>query len=229
MPGAKQNDIKAKLDGMNQVPEGCLFNSEETWQKLEAKLQKQKSKKPALWFYAAAMIIALIVTGFFLQNNNTVRNKNTPGKEKSIVSQPLRTLQLPKQESKREVQTVKNTITPAGHTQALVRKTQPAVAEPLQPKTSVVLEEKKEQTMMLPDTNKAIVMMAPPKRKFRIAHINELRTPETIPMQQSTANNPIVYKRSILSTVTEEPLYAEEKLIQRKKMKSILSLVSSSQ
>ena len=40
MPGEKQNEIKAKLDGMSAIPEGFGFNHEQTWQRLDGQLNR---------------------------------------------------------------------------------------------------------------------------------------------------------------------------------------------
>jgi len=231
MPGAELNNIKSKLDGMQDVPGGYLFNQDQVWHGLEAKLQKKKSKTRLSWIYAAAMIVALgVVSSFLFRKHFTTEN-----------NKGVKTISVREAESKSTVNLVQG-----GHEIDRVEKINNLKP---QPKKDVALSHmirvapievrsivpegesvtNNAEVALNPDTVKAVVSVTPQKPKFKIAHVNELRNADQITSQQNAVINSIAYKKPILSTVSEEPLNSDEKLITRKKSKNILSVFSSSQ
>jgi hypothetical protein len=222
MPGEKQNEIKAKLDGMSTLPEEFCFNPEQTWRRLNEQLNRPK-KKYLAWIYAAAIILLIAGSFFVIQIGSQNRNLAVPIHYPSKSSK-VKTVVQPKKEEEANnvivhyVPTAKN----ISHSVVKVEQTKPLV-------DSIVVEQ---PIAVFPSavkvdsvTNTIAIVKS---TKFRIAHINELNTNEPFfDLPKPKAGVALLNRRNI-SELTE-PTVEEKALVQRKQKTLFSFLISSSQ
>ena len=223
MPAGKQNNIRDRLNTMNSLPEGVVFDPNATWEKLEAKMQARPGRKYHYWYHAAAVLF-LAICGFLLVNDGGRKTNE----DDTLVQRPANRTQ-PTIITISEVQ--KNSAVPAEKNAGRQKErsrwestrdnkdTFPVLSDIMIPLISTVVEPQA-------DTLSLVKFEEPPKKKFRIAHINELGTPEPLNVLPSKTN--LVVKRPPFSTISEVPLPDEERIMTKKK-RAALFLTSSSQ
>lgn len=223
MLGEKQNEIKAKLDGMSTVPEDFGFNHEQTWRRLNEQLNRPK-KKYLAWLYAAAILLLIAGSYLVIQNASVNRNLALPTHHPSKSSN-VKAIVQPKNEEQA------NTVT-APYVRT-AKKASQSVLKVEQIKAAVDFIIAEHPIVVLPSATesdtvtKTLATANPPK--FRIAHINELNTNEPLfDLPKPKAGVAFLNRRNI-SELTE-PITVEEKTFVQRKQKTLFSfLISSSQ
>jgi hypothetical protein len=233
MPGEKQNEIKNRLEAMNEVPEGFQFDRAGTWLKLQPALSAGRSRIRA-WYWSAAAVLFLFVCGMMFFK---------PGKGLAFLPAEVVTVE-PLQPSAQPgiLKAEKPGVVPleVADGKNIDRRKRPAAGQHMPKATDTgKLKEKLTEGMVLygeqgkapdKDTTHLVAVVAPQKAKYRIAHINELNQEETVqtPPQQKEARMVFV-KRNMQAAGYEEAPVGEEKPAMLKRKKLFSALVSSSQ
>jgi len=182
----KEFHWKNKLEELEGLP-GQMFNKEIVWEKLYARLQpKKKDKKMAWYWVAAACLFFALCVSFFLSNKkeNVLVKNNIPQKKINSSSLPLIikdtsavTTSLSKNENKITTHSI-NKIEKINT--AINHKTIPTEIVQNKKEESIV-QEIKNNAVILPDTSASIVTNSPEKKKLKVVHINELGVPVSEP------------------------------------------------
>lgn len=159
------------------------------WEKLQEKLQPGRKKRPiVLWGRAAAILVLLAVSLFFL-----LRKNGSPEKAEVAKASPPETPSLQKE---KPAIVVKESGPPA--TVAIKQEAAPAIAREKKEKQHVAMQDEKVQKISIDPVQPVIVAVPEPilttvekkvndtpvvakaivpKRKLRVVHINELNAP----------------------------------------------------
>jgi hypothetical protein len=174
---SKMPDWKERLLQWEQA--GGLVEPKEDllWDKLQTRLQPKRTKRKVYFFRAAAIVLFLLAIGFlFLQKKQLPTSK--PVISKSPVQQPIQNpvvkketpTPVPPQSTTTQVQ-ARNS-----HKALLPNSYKEPIVEPEEEKIVLVepVPEMIEKQESLPAP---IVATAPPKKKIRVVHLNELDSP----------------------------------------------------
>jgi hypothetical protein len=84
MRTGKQNIIREKLNELDEIPEGFGFDQEETWQRLEMRMDSG-SQKPGLvlWFRRLIRAISTLVAGDVSESPNRRRSRKRLNEKKA--------------------------------------------------------------------------------------------------------------------------------------------------
>jgi hypothetical protein len=232
MPAEKQNNISGKLDALRSLPEGYSFRPDTVWNRLEPKLKKGAINYRAVFFAAASFLAVIIFIALPAKRNDQAGIADT--KPKSVVPNKAIieniTTGSSNMATSSEDESFKNTLTRKSI--APVRK-KSGVKEELVVITPAIPSHKPEEVPApeLRSETQAAVAVAPakPKRRFPIAHANELNQP--VPVEEE----PVVRSKTSFAFrkhTYEVPLPVtgfEEGFTERKKQKTIFPLLNSSQ
>lgn len=228
MPAEKQDNISGKLDAMRRLPEGYSFQAEKVWHKLEPQLKKSSVNYRAVFFAAAsflAVILFLTIPSKRHQDSGEVGVKpqqilpsnigseikgTVAGSEnkKSAARSGHHKILSPVEKSLTTKQTVQNVVIPTA---------------PQKPELNAVAGTATEiQT--------AVVVAVKPKRRFPIAHVNELNSavPVAEEEQVTRAKTSFAFRKHSYETTAPVANF-EEGFTEQKKPKSIFPLLNSSQ
>jgi len=183
---------KNKLDDTDSLPGEGIADKNAAWEKLHARLGGQPRRKIAIWYWAAASILLLVLIAVLLPkpattelatNNSQLITPHKPANQKpanavtetvNVVSTVPKTT-IPQQvhlQAQKMVTNVENepiSKAEANNTTAENIVTVPPVL----------------QLLPVADTPTNILAMAPVKKKLKVVHINELGDP--LPQQPAMA------------------------------------------
>ena len=223
MPAGKQNDLREKMNNLAAMPEGVHFDPAATWQQLEARLQRRSSRRPLYWYWAAAVFL-LLITGILLMRNQEspaaiepvtvqAKGKEEPPEQDPGIGKPVARVEVSQPQKKTQQKILVNKALSTS------KDSSPTIYQQSIPFQQTVLI-----TPLLDSS--AVAKDKPAKRKFKVAHINELSPPE--PLNVLPSKNNTAVKRPPFSTMSEVPFPDEDRMIPRKK-RTGLFLTSSSQ
>jgi len=180
MPTGKQNNlIKNKLNSLTEVPNDFHFSSFTAWQKLEAQLHKKRHLQTTKFFRTVAVCILLfILSCFFYFNLTNERNRKAEITQKgSELPKEVSLTQLPK--GLQTSLTIKEANPVIKTKKEVFIKPKPTVIEPvitiIDVDSNVVLEKNiSEKIPAVQSLSSVAIENKEPKRRFKIAHINEL-------------------------------------------------------
>jgi hypothetical protein len=183
---------KNKLDDIDSLPGDGIADKNAAWEKLHARLGGQPRRKIAIWYWAAASILLLVLIAVLVPrpattelatNNSQLITPQKPANEKPanelaetanlVTTVPKTTipqqvhLQAQKMVTTVENEPINNVV--ANNTTAEIIVTVPPVL----------------QLLPVADTPANILAMAPVKKKLKVVHINELGDP--LPQQPAMA------------------------------------------
>lgn len=179
MPTGKQNNlIKNKLDSLTEVPKDFHFSSAAAWQKLETQLHKKRYPQKTSLFGFAAVFILLFMLSCFFYFNITKEDSNRKAEITQKLEQPKNSLHIQSQKALQTSVNIKE-ASPGEKTKKEVLKTKQSVADPVNTiinvDSNVVLEKDiTEKIPVVQSLSSLAIESKEPKRRFRIAHINEL-------------------------------------------------------
>lgn len=76
MKAGKQNIIKKKLNELNEIPEGFHFDQQETWKRLEMRMDSGSQKGSlVLWFQRLIHAISKLAASDTIQSANRRRSR----------------------------------------------------------------------------------------------------------------------------------------------------------
>ena len=76
MKAGNQNIIKKKLNELNEIPEGFHFDQQETWKRLEMRMDSGSQKGSlVLWFQRLIRAISKLVASDTIQSANRRRSR----------------------------------------------------------------------------------------------------------------------------------------------------------
>ena len=233
MRAGKENNIKSRLDDLNEIPDSFHFDEYAVWQRLEARLKDQPQKKSYVWVYPVVGLCLLVV--FLELGAFYVFTRNDEG------FLPAKTVSIELFRSKANIQgtqTAKQEITPV--IKHVDKKHDDVVQSSkviIVPDTSKIKQTPVQEIQLAKnDTGKTVpleriqVTAATTKRKFPIAHLNEMpgENPPIVVAEQGKTKTAFL-KKKIPVIVYDPPPVGDERLIPRKKTRSLLNLKSSSQ
>jgi hypothetical protein len=230
MPAEKQNNISEKLDTLQQLPEGYKFSSDAVWNRLEPKLKKAAINYRAVFFAAASFLAVIIFIAIPSKRNDTTGKVNSKSEQilpaKMIVENPVVVTAENKKPGSESV----------NHKSTLpVEKIYPA-KKPVQ---DVVItqdnipdlqKEKQEPAPEIKTETQTAVVVVKSKRRFPIAHINELNS--VVPVEEepvTRSKTSFAFRKQTYETVPSPVVGFEDGFTERKKPKSIFPLLNSSQ
>jgi hypothetical protein len=227
MPGEKQNEISNKLNGMNSIPQGFRFDSDQTWQKLDAEMHGKPKRKLIFWLPAAVLLSAVIGGTVYFQVKSSHPNKDTR----------VTTLHPSKQQKQTPVEKEIVQLTNAKHIPVLKSAEQrqriPFEEKEIAQDTLVAFPAVTQVSNVLQDNLKDTVVAVASsvqKPRFKIAHVNELDVPVTTLPSSPKANTVLLIRKTNSTPEYNESSSVEEKVIAYKKQKTLIaSLINSSQ
>jgi hypothetical protein len=84
MKTGKQNIIKKKLNELNEIPEGFHFDQQETWQRLEMRMDSGSPKEGlVLWFQRLIRAVSRLFAGDTIQSANRRRSRKRLNEKKA--------------------------------------------------------------------------------------------------------------------------------------------------
>jgi hypothetical protein len=221
MPGEKQNSWQEKLDALQSVPIGFLFEKEKQWTSLEARLAQPRKKRYGL----AAACILLLLTAYLLYPSTKKIPASTISLQAPVVTPSVdhATNEVAEANKKDITQSTifksKNKIQKA----VIANRVDPTKSPDTIQQLSVVAVLTKD-TLSVATTVKAVS-----KRRFPIAHINELNSTTAMSLEQPQTkdrNTVVVQSRRY---ATQTFINAEERDLPHRRNKTLFSLISSSQ
>jgi hypothetical protein len=183
---------KNKLDDTDSLPGEGIADKNAAWEKLHARLGGQPRRKIAIWYWAAASILLLVLMAVLVPRPATTElatnNGQVTAPKKPANQNPANAVA----ETANVVSTVPKTSIPQQvHVQP--RKIETTV-ENVPTNNVLVNNNTAENTVTVPpvlqllsvaDTSAKILAMAPVKKKLKVVHINELGDP--LPQQPAMA------------------------------------------
>jgi hypothetical protein len=185
----KQTDSfywKNKLEALDSLPEAVLADKNAAWEKLHHRLQEKKTGNKAIWYWAAAGLLAALVMPWMIANkkenglvksiplqkeNRAIPATHMPALQEEPVAVILSALPTKDQPVKKIHGSTagKNMLTLTG-------------AAPAASKVTAV------ETIPAPTVNitapagvlSSLISIAAVKKQLRVVHINELETPPAI-------------------------------------------------
>jgi hypothetical protein len=250
MRAGKQNDIKTKLDELAELPEGFHFNQEAVWQKMEPSLDKGQFKRKRIYGLYAASIAALCLVAvslffIFRKTGNKTGNEIYTGSMLQNLSKRVYYVRTygtisgldenNGQQKKAGGDSLLKHLTRQQHNpQQRIPYSNPA-------KNSPSTDSVKQQLLLIPDPvivqqtitfppDSNSMVIAKPKRKFRISHINELEKDGMImPIRDPEKERLALFKRKRPPGLFEDFVNGDERTVSPKKPRTLLSLISTNQ
>jgi hypothetical protein len=173
------NELREKIEGMNDVPSAFTFNPSAKWQQLENKLQPSPSKKRIVWWYWAAASLFIIFSTLLWLNGGNHTEVATTSNSSKIITPRINKIQqnaIVKQSKTHESISLKTTKTSVNNIAAIADKADTVEVEkmPVLTVSNLMVADiaNMVDTVVQKNNTKAVVVNAKPKRK--VIHINEL-------------------------------------------------------
>ncbi len=166
-------EVKEKLESLNPLSGGIVFGKEEAWDKLQARMDKKPARKIAFSYRLAAAAVLLLcvsVIGYYFYPEKQIASSQplnpitTPDTEHTVVSTTaIEPVTIAEQEKETDITHIKKDVP---HARFVVRE-QPITIAP-EPAVDTVIPEP------ITVVNVPKKPAAPPIKKMRVVHINDL-------------------------------------------------------
>jgi hypothetical protein len=184
----KQNNPsgwKGKLDELDCLPGETIPDNNASWQKLQGRLQEKKRSRKALWYWAAAVVLPVLMLSFWLIS----RKENELTAALPVQEQTRKTITevLPVQDNDTVAAMVvmQNEKKPFVNTNKGIEHEIPGSTVIKEPITGTITDDTTAFVKITPviiplapvDTSVTAVAIQPVKKKLKVVHINELNEP----------------------------------------------------
>jgi hypothetical protein len=199
MPAGKQNNsLAGNLDNLQALPKGFRFHSDEVWNKLERGLKPNK-RKYLLYYTAASVLIFTVLTVTLTWKSNISYPVNV---KRPIASMQIKTPianNVTRKENRKAIDTKLEKASINLHhdrniSRGIVLVEPFIVAEAASPALDV------DSVKLIQPTVTTVAV--PIKRKFHIAHINELN-------EQPHENEPIITRTASAYPFKKQLIYSQ--------------------
>jgi len=234
MRAGKENNIKSRLDALNEIPDSFHFDEQAVWERLQARLKDQPQKRSYVWIYPVVglcLLVLFLELGFFyvfIKNNAEGLLPATIVSKESLLRKPPLQKETPTQQ---EIIPIISSVDKK-QSKILPKQKDTIIKDSSKIKDPVVQDVQLVKTDTSKTTPIETVQVTTPvtKRKFPIAHLNELPGEHpTIVVPDQGKTKTAFFKKKIPVMVYDPPPAEEERIFIRKKTRSLLNLKSSFQ